>query len=89
LLANSVLTKAALLAKSVSKVIKKQLKSCSLKLLLTITFKTRALKALLYLSLLFFAKDYILFISVFKVIITVFVYIKLCLIYFFKVFMFF
>jgi hypothetical protein len=54
LLANSVLTKAALLAESVLKVIKKQLKSCFLKLLLAITFKTKALKALLYLFLLFF-----------------------------------
>jgi hypothetical protein len=53
LLANSVFTKAALLIKSVLKVIKRQLKSCFLKLLLVITFKTRALKALLYLSLLF------------------------------------
>jgi hypothetical protein len=48
------LTKAALLAKSVVKVIKKQLKSCFLKLLLTVIFKIKALKALLYLSLLSF-----------------------------------
>jgi hypothetical protein len=54
LLVNSVLTKAALLAKSVLKVIKKQSESCSLKSLLIITFKTRALKALLYLFLLSF-----------------------------------
>jgi hypothetical protein len=47
-----VLTKAALLAESVLKIIRKQLESCSLKSLLTVTFKTKALKALLHLSLL-------------------------------------
>jgi hypothetical protein len=56
LLANSALTKAALLAESVLKVMTKQLESCFLKLLLVITFKTRALKALLHLSLLFFSQ---------------------------------
>jgi hypothetical protein len=54
LLANSALTKAALSAKSVLKIIRKQLKSCFLKLLLAVTFKTKALKALLHLSLFFF-----------------------------------
>jgi hypothetical protein len=54
LLVNSVLTKAALLAESVLKVVTKQLESCSSKSLLAVTFKTRALKALLYLSLLSF-----------------------------------
>jgi hypothetical protein len=53
LLANFAFTKAALLVKSVSKVIKKQSESCFLKLLLVIISKTRALKALLHLSLLF------------------------------------
>jgi HKD family nuclease len=52
LLASSALTKAALLAESVLKVIRKQLKSCFLKLLLVVMFKTRASKALLHLSLL-------------------------------------
>jgi hypothetical protein len=56
LLANFVLTKAALLAKSVLKIVKKQLESCFLKSLLTIIFKTRALKALLYLFLLSFSQ---------------------------------
>jgi hypothetical protein len=51
LLANSVLTKAALLAESVSKVMTKQSESCSLKSLSAVTFKTRASKALLHLSL--------------------------------------
>jgi hypothetical protein len=53
LLANSALTKAALLAESVLKVIKKQSESYSLKSLLVVISKTKALKALLHLSLLF------------------------------------
>jgi hypothetical protein len=90
LLASSVLTKAVLLAKSVSKVIKKQLKSCFLKSLLAVIFKTKALKALLHLFLLFFfAEDYVLFILVLKVIITVFVCVKLCLVCFLKTLAFF
>jgi hypothetical protein len=54
LLANSVLTEAALLAESVLKMVTKQLESCSLKSLLAVTFKTRASKVLLHLSLLSF-----------------------------------
>jgi hypothetical protein len=52
LLANSAFTKAALLAKSVLKIIRKQSESYSSKSLLVITFKIRALKALLHLFLL-------------------------------------
>jgi hypothetical protein len=52
LLANSALTKAALLAESVLKVMRKQSESCSLKSLSAVISKTRALKALLHLSLL-------------------------------------
>jgi hypothetical protein len=54
LLASSALTKAALLVKSVLKVIKKQSEFCSLKSLLAVAFKTKALKALLHLFLLSF-----------------------------------
>jgi hypothetical protein len=54
LLANSVLKEAASLAESVLIIIRKQSESCSLKSLLAVAFKTRALKALLYLFLLFF-----------------------------------
>jgi hypothetical protein len=56
LLANSALIKAASLTESVLKMITKQLKSCFLKSLLTVTFKTKALKALLHLSLLSFSQ---------------------------------
>jgi hypothetical protein len=46
LLASFALTEAALLAESVPKVVRKQSESCSLKS--SVTFKTRALKALLH-----------------------------------------
>jgi hypothetical protein len=52
LLASSALTKAASLAESVSKVIRKQSESCSLRSSSAVTSKTRASKALLHLSLL-------------------------------------
>jgi hypothetical protein len=51
LLANSALTEAASLAESVSKVVTKQSESCSSKSLSAVTFKTRASKASLHLSL--------------------------------------
>jgi hypothetical protein len=56
LLANFTLIKAALLAESVSKVVRKQSESYSLKSSLVVIFKTRALKALLHLSLLSFSQ---------------------------------
>jgi hypothetical protein len=59
LLASFAFTKAALLAKSVLKVIRKQLKSYSLKSLSAVTFKTKALKALLHLFLLSFLQKII------------------------------
>jgi hypothetical protein len=52
LLTSSALTKAALLAKSVPKIIRKQSESCFLRSLSTMASKTRALKALLHLFLL-------------------------------------
>jgi hypothetical protein len=90
LLASSALTEAALPAESVSKVIRKQSESCFLKSLLAVTFKTKALKALLHLFLLsFLQKNYVLFVLVLKVIIIAFVCVKLCLIYFLKTLVFF
>jgi hypothetical protein len=52
LLASSVFTEAASLAESVLKVVRKQSESCSLRLSSAVASKTRALKALLHLSLL-------------------------------------